>query len=642
MVIKMIIKTVLLVISTALLLIAQSIDKAAYKDKLRGFWLGSCIANWTGLQTEGHKQGKPYYTDDDWSSFGYVLNQNPWGSDDDTDIEYIFWHAMETYRAGKLTGEQIRDEWLEHIDGTYIWVSNESAYKLMRDEDLIPPATSLPANNTNWEMIDAQLVTESFGLMAPANPQVALDISYMPIRTMAYSHSMYAAQFYVVMHSLASSVDTTLSFKDQLMWMADSARTFIPDSSYISKMYDWVKAQYLATTNKDNWEKVRDAFHDRYVEGGADSYRYQEFYDCGVNFGFSIISLLFGEGDFKRTIKIGTLSGMDSDNPTATWGGLLGFMYGDKKLGEHFGNYNFSDNYNIARTRIGFGGTNTDQYDTYVDGTLTPSQYIGYTFGSSKTFSKLVFQEGMHFLDGGWFSNGSLKVQVRNGTTWANVSANVTPAYPDGNDSERFGSGFETYTFELNTIQGNGIRISGNAGGSSQFISVAELQVFENNTNIASQGTIVATVTAPNGGGNKNIEIIRDGKMPRSSIDSFSAMTERGLAVIDSVVKLHMGGTVTASQWNLSPVTAVRGKIRQGKRSGIPSILTQGKNITVALDGAFPHGMQSIQLFDLNGKLLSEGPVHLDSRSNRIHFRVQSSGLYLVQCGSMASRIVVK
>jgi len=140
----------------------------------------------------------------------------------------------------------------------------------------------------------------------------------------------------------------------------------------------------------------------------------------------------------------------------------------------------------------------------------------------------------MHFHDGGWFSNGSLKVQVNNGTTWEDVSANVTPAYPDGNDLARFGSGFETYTFELNDIHGYGIRISGNARGSSQFISVAELKVFESNTNIAPQGTIVATVTAPNGGGgNKNIEIIRDGKMPRSSsIDSFNEMVVRSLTVL--------------------------------------------------------------------------------------------------------------
>ena len=306
-----IIKTFMIVLLPLFLLQAQTINKTAFKDKLRGYWLGSCIANWTGLKTEGVKLGDrnppDYFTDNDWHTtiikngtesvyLDYVLDQDPWGSDDDTDIEYIFWHAMETYATSKLTGVQIRDQWLEHIDGTYIWVSNETAYHLMKN-GMVPPNTSLPANNSNWEMIDAQLVTESFGFMAPTNPKVALDISYLPIRTMAYSHSMWAAQFYVVMHSLASSVDTSLSYKNQLMWMADSARTFIPDTSYIAKMYDWVKTQYLATSDKNNWEKVRDAFHNRYKAAKNDSYTYIEWYDSGINFGFSIISLLFGEGD---------------------------------------------------------------------------------------------------------------------------------------------------------------------------------------------------------------------------------------------------------------------------------------------------------------------------------------------------------
>ena len=40
----------------------QTISKVEYKEKLKGFWLGSCIANWTGLKTEGQRNNKPYLT----------------------------------------------------------------------------------------------------------------------------------------------------------------------------------------------------------------------------------------------------------------------------------------------------------------------------------------------------------------------------------------------------------------------------------------------------------------------------------------------------------------------------------------------------------------------------------------------------
>ncbi len=346
----------------------QTISKAEYKEKLRGFWLGSSIANWTGLKTEGLRNKKPYFTDEDWNTdqgrewlgtnIDFVLDQEIWGADDDTDIEYIYQHALETYNTYQLTGDQIRTQWLDHISAeeeNYLWVSNQTAFDLMMEENMVPPVTSLPHLNENWEMIDAQLTTEIFGLLAPTNPDVALDISYLPIRTTAYSHSLYAAQFYVIMHALASSVDQGLSRRDQVLWLADSARTYIPESSYIAKMYDWVRNEYMNSTDINDWESVRDEFHDVYIEGGADDYTYSAFYDCGSNFGFSIVSLLFGEGDYKRTVQIGTLSGQDSDNPTATWGGLLGFMYGFDGLKEHFDNYDFSEQYDISRTRINFG-----------------------------------------------------------------------------------------------------------------------------------------------------------------------------------------------------------------------------------------------------------------------------------------------
>ena len=43
--------------------------------------------------------------------------------------------------------------------------------------------------------------------------------------------------------------------------------------------------------------------------------------------------------------------GWDSDNPTATWGGLLGLLYGHKGLQKYFDKTDFSDGFNIARTR---------------------------------------------------------------------------------------------------------------------------------------------------------------------------------------------------------------------------------------------------------------------------------------------------
>lgn len=146
------------------------LGRSDYQDRLLAFWLSQSIPNWTGLQTEGCKTNPPFFTDDDWEYFGFVLAQSPWWSaDDDTDIEYIYQHALEFYETEILTTDQIRDQWFEHIDGDYTCVSNESAYDLMKGEGLLLPATSLPENNPNREQMDAQLTTEIFGLFAPVS-----------------------------------------------------------------------------------------------------------------------------------------------------------------------------------------------------------------------------------------------------------------------------------------------------------------------------------------------------------------------------------------------------------------------------------------------------------------------------------------
>ncbi|MBF11816.1 MAG: heme biosynthesis protein HemY [Flavobacteriaceae bacterium] len=328
------------------------LNRKEYKDKLMGFWLGGCIANWTGLPTENQRTGFPFFTDSDFGKgkFNYVLDQNPWGADDDTDIEYIYQYAIEKFDNPMLSGSQISSVWQDHIGLPNLWVSNLAALGQMQN-GAIPPETSLPKNNPMWDMIDAQLTTEIFGTLAPGRPNIALDMAYLPIRTTAYLHSKWASEFYIIMHSLAVLIDKSKSRKENILWLAEKARKRIPDWSYIADMYDFVKSEYDSNPDKDNWELTRDKVARRYQYEENAGYKYKYPWDSGINFAASMISLFYGEGDYKKTIRIGCMSGWDSDNPTSTWGGLLGLLYGHKELQKHFNKTDFSDFYNISRTR---------------------------------------------------------------------------------------------------------------------------------------------------------------------------------------------------------------------------------------------------------------------------------------------------
>jgi hypothetical protein len=128
------------------------------------------------------------------------------------------------------------------------------------------------------------------------------------------------------MYALASVADTKKSNKDSILWMAEVAKKQLPKDSYASKMYDFVKSRYLENIP---WEQTRDEVYQRYQVEQKDGYdmtsknRYcNGCFASGINFASSLISLFYGEGNIVETIKIGTLAGWDSDNPTATWGGL--------------------------------------------------------------------------------------------------------------------------------------------------------------------------------------------------------------------------------------------------------------------------------------------------------------------------------
>ena len=363
-----------------------SISKEKYQNQLYGFWLGQCIANWTGLVTEMDKIGNlgeirtgNFYTREDWGKldqpsiwgegipsdlsltidFVFKNNDEIWGSDDDTDIEYIYQHLLYTTKVNMLTPKQIQEGWLKHIkpdEENYLWVSNQRAFDLMK-AGVLPPETGNPEQNEHFDMIDAQLTTEIFGLFAPTRPDFAIKMAKLPIQTTARKEAEDISKFYVTMYSLAYATNTNDNMSEKIHWMSDKARKVLQADTYPAKMYDYTKRLYESGIP---WEQTRDSLYQRYQVNEKDGYNITSrnlycngCFAAGINFAASLVSLFYGEGDLKETIKIGTLVGWDSDNPTATWGGLIGFMIGKQGIEKTF-DRTFSNRFNIHRTRQNF------------------------------------------------------------------------------------------------------------------------------------------------------------------------------------------------------------------------------------------------------------------------------------------------
>jgi hypothetical protein len=344
----------------------RELHAEVYSRHLRGMWLAQNIANWTGLETEGRNIQQPFLTDEAWSTQIDFVILDPWLADDDTDIEYIMLHLMTEYETTMLSAQQLADGWATYFRREdFVWISNLSSLRLIR-RGALPPATGMGAVNAandpqqemSYLMIDAQLTTELCGALSPGMPAYALQICDLPIRNTSASYASHAAQHFMLLYTLAPVVDPALSDREKVIWLAKEARKYIPASSKTADIFDFVLADFLRQCPQqdaagcNDWEATRDRIDDRYGRNAAvNGFKYYDWYDSAVNFGTGIMALLFGQGDLKRTIQIGTLAGWDSDNGTATMGGLLGLMNGYDWVVAQFPDQKLSDRYNIRRTR---------------------------------------------------------------------------------------------------------------------------------------------------------------------------------------------------------------------------------------------------------------------------------------------------
>tara|TARA_B100000575_G_scaffold254490_1_gene223712 strand:+ start:17049 stop:18368 length:1320 start_codon:yes stop_codon:yes gene_type:complete len=373
----------------------NEISKEKYLDQLEGFWLGQLIANWTGLITENDKIGNigdiktgDFYTREDWGGpdqrniwedentdksdvkIDFILKSENeiWGSDDDTDIEYMYQYLHNYYKTSILSPSQIREGWLNHIkieEENYLWVSNQRAFDLMLEGEK-PPETSNPKKNEFYNMIDAQLTTEIFGLYSPTRPDFSIKMSKLPIQTTARREAQEISEFYVRMYSNASSSRQFKNIKEKILWLANESRSHLSENQYPAKMYDYVKDLYESGAK---WEATRDSIYVRYQVEQKDGYDITSkklycngCFAAGINFASSLVSLFYGEGNIKETIKIGTLAGWDSDNPTSTWGGLIGFIIGKEMIEKEF-EMKISNKFNIHRTRKNFPNEGIDTFE---------------------------------------------------------------------------------------------------------------------------------------------------------------------------------------------------------------------------------------------------------------------------------------
>jgi len=299
----------------------KTISSAELEDKIYASWLGQIIGNIYGLPHENLYIDNPG-PDNYPYGYGWGMNDmkevNGAFSDDDTDIEYIYLMMMEKYGT-KPTYKNLADLWKYHIRGN-VWIANRTALGQMH-YGLTPPATGTKRYNPHWFQIDPQLINEIWAVTAPGMIDYAVAKSDWGARVTADDWGVEPTIFYGALYSAAF-------FEKDINKLIEKAVSHLPEDGRFRKAVADMKRlyhQYPNDLKKARAEMARMYYHEEPEETRTK-------WNAILNGACAVLALLYGEGDFQKTLDYGCFIGFDADNQTATICGLLGVINGTKGL----------------------------------------------------------------------------------------------------------------------------------------------------------------------------------------------------------------------------------------------------------------------------------------------------------------------
>ncbi len=322
-----------IVLFVACLMVAPSITAAASRkipltvlhDKIKGGWAGQMIGVSYGAPTEfRYKEHIIEGPLPEWKPDRVTNSLNQ----DDLYVDMTFAKVLDDKGVNATTddfGAMFREAKYS------LWHANLAARRALKRG--VPASQSgTPKYNAHANDIDFQIEADFIGLMAPGLPQSANDIAYRAGRVMNYGDGIYGGMFVSAMYG-AAFFETDPHKIVQAGLAAIPAKS--PYAMLISDVLEWHK-QY-PNDWKENWKRIEQKWNKR--EPCPDGALRPFNIDAKLNGAYIALGLLYGDGDFFKTIDISTRAGQDSDCNPASSGGILGVMLGYERIPDQFKSY---------------------------------------------------------------------------------------------------------------------------------------------------------------------------------------------------------------------------------------------------------------------------------------------------------------
>ena len=297
---------------------AREISRTTLEDKIRGGWAGQMIGVSFGAPTEFTSNGRiiegelPAWTA---GSIENAIDQ------DDLYVEMTFAAVMDRLGLDATTeeyGEAFRTSKYR------LWHANAGARRLLA-RGIKAPSSGHPKYNVHANDIDFQIESDFIGLMTPGLPQEAARYCERVGRVMNHGDGLYGGLFVTGMYAAAF-------FESDPRRVVEAGVAMLPRESRYARTIRDVLAWSAESPDdwRRAWQRIQDTWdkEDPCPDGSLEPFNI----DASLNGAYIALGLLYGQGDFARTLEVSTRAGQDSDCNPSNAAGILGVMLGYQRI----------------------------------------------------------------------------------------------------------------------------------------------------------------------------------------------------------------------------------------------------------------------------------------------------------------------
>nr|MDO8061355.1 ADP-ribosylglycohydrolase family protein [Candidatus Freyrarchaeum guaymaensis] len=231
--------------------------------------------------------------------------------DDDIDYTILNLHLLETV-GFNFTTVDVGTVWLTMIPYLMVYTAERAAYRNLVN-GLTPPETATFMNPYR-EWIGAQIRADMWGYVTPGKPELGAELAYRDGSLSHVKNGVYGEMF---VSAMLSAAFTTSDIEE----IVEIGLSEIPKRSRLAE----------AVRDTVNWSKKRDDWRSTW-ERIMDKYGHYSPVHTINNAALVLLGLLYGEGEYEKSVTISVMGGLDTDCNGATTGSILGVILGAKNL----------------------------------------------------------------------------------------------------------------------------------------------------------------------------------------------------------------------------------------------------------------------------------------------------------------------